>query len=167
MALTVTSQRRPVELGRYVPVPASAAVAVLRHQPGRVIGGQLQVFLGDGEAYADLGVDVLGGRRIAREVRIGFGSLLDDEGILALPVWWDDAEHPELFPTFDGGVEVRPAAGGTELRLVGSYRPPFGALGRFADGLIGHRIVAASLEAFLAATAERLVAVAGGLPPAA
>jgi hypothetical protein len=56
---------------------------------------------------------------------------------------------------------LRPASDGTEIRLVGSYRPPLGAWGRFADDLAGHRVVTASLETFLATTAQRLMAVAG------
>lgn len=139
MALTVPRERRPVELGRRVPVPLDSAIALLEHDPELVLGRRI------------------GGRHVAREVRVGYGRMMEDEGVVALPVWWEDAEHPHLFPTFDGGLELRPDGEGTELLLVGSYRPPLGAFGRFADGLVGHRVVAASLEAFLAAAAERLL----------
>jgi len=160
MALTVITQRRPVELTRRVPVPVEVAVAVLNQDLHRVIGSRLRAPLTAGEAFTDLEVGIPGGRQIAREVHLGFGPLLDEDGIMALPVWWEDAEHPELFPTFDGGVELHPAGEETELRLIGSYRPPFGAFGRFADGLAGRRVVAASLEAFVEAVADRLVSAA-------
>jgi len=162
MAVTVTTQRRPVELTRRVPVPVEVAVAVLDQDLHRVIGSSLRAPITDGEAFTELEVGIPGGRQIAREVRLGFGPLLEDEGAMALPVWWEDAEHPELFPTFDGGLELHPSGDQTQLRLIGSYQPPFGAFGRFADGLLGRRIVAASLEAFLAAVADRLLTAAGG-----
>jgi hypothetical protein len=160
MALTVTNLRRPVELTRRVPVLVDTAVAALGQDLRRVIGWRLPAPIADGEAFTELEVGIPGGRQIGREVRLGFGPLLEDDGAMALPVWWEDAEHPELFPTFDGGLELLPAADETELRLVGSYQPPFGAFGRFADGLVGRRIVAASLEAFLAAVADRLISAA-------
>jgi len=156
MASTVISERQRVELTRTVPVPVDAAVAVLDQDLHRVVGSRLRAPIGDGEGFAELEVGIPGGRQIAREVRLGFGPLLVDDGVTALPVWWEDAEHPEFFPTFDGGLELHSADGGTELRLVGSYRPPLGAVGRFADGLFGRRIVASSLEAFIAAVADRL-----------
>jgi len=156
MASTVISERQRVELARAVPVPVEAAIAVLGQDVHRVVGARLRAPFSDGEGFTELEVGIPGGRQIAREVRLGFGPLLVDDGVPALPVWWEDAEHPEFFPTFDGGLELRAVDGGTELRLVGSYRPPLGAVGRFADGLFGRRVVAASLEAFIAAVADRL-----------
>ena len=67
-----------------------------------------------------------------------------------------------MFPTFDGGIELRPNGDdATELGLLGSQEPPLGAVGRFADGLAGHRVVIASLEALLDDIAARL---AEGVP---
>ena len=157
MALPATALRRPIERALPVRVPFDVAIAVLGEHPDGVIGAHLDAALEGGVVHAGIGLEVLRGRRIVRQVRVGFGPLLDDDGIVALPVWWEDAEHPELFPTFDGGLELGPAREGTELRLVGSYEPPLGAFGRFADGVLGHRVVSASLEAFLTAAAERLV----------
>jgi hypothetical protein len=165
MALPVTPERRSVELARCVPVPADVAIAILGEEPHQIIGSRLPACAADQEGYARLGVAIPGGRRIAREVRVGFGRLLEDDGAVALPVWWEDAMHPDLFPTFDGGLELRPVPTGTELRLVGSYQPPLGAFGRFADGMVGHRVVAASLETFLATAAERLLAAVGSPSP--
>lgn len=85
---------------------------------------------------------------------------MEEEGAVVLPVWWEDAEHPDLFPTFDGGLELRADGRGTALGLVGSYEPPLGLLGRFGDGLAGHRIVMASLNEFLADVAALLTAAA-------
>jgi hypothetical protein len=145
-----------------VPLPVQAALAVLDQDLHRVVGSRLRTPI-DGEGFTALEIGIPGGRQITREVGLGFGPRLEEDDVSALPVWWEDAEHPELFPTFDGGLEVHDVDGGTEVRLVGSYRPPLGAVGRFADGLLGRRIVAASLEAFLTAVADRRTraAVAG------
>jgi len=160
MASTLTLQRRRVDLARRLPVPAAVVLALIGADPGRVVPSRLRARIGDGGRFAELEVGIPGGRQVTRDVRLGFGPLLDDDGVAALPVWWEDAEHPEFFPTFDGGLEVHAVDGGTELRLVGSYQPPLGAVGRFADSLLGRRIVAGSLEAFLASVADRLTAAA-------
>lgn len=158
--MTAARPRRAVQLAHRVPVPLDSAIAILDRAPERVVGSHLGAPWTGTDAHAELGVGLPGGRYLGREVRIGCGPLLEDEDALALPVWWQDAEHPQLFPTFDGGLELRRASDGTELRLVGSYQPPLGVVGRFADGLLGHRLVMASLEGFVAAAAERLTAAA-------
>lgn len=143
MGWTTAPRRRPIELGRRVAVRVDRALAALDRAPYDVVGSAL-----------------LPGRELRREVRIGVGPLLEDDDVFVLPLWWEDSEHPQLFPTFDGGLEVRADGAGTEIRLVGSYRPPLGPLGRFADGLVGHRVVTASLESFLTDVADRLADVA-------
>lgn len=158
MARTATSRRRSVELRRQVPVALDRAVAVLDAAPQRVVGSRRDGFWAGAEAHAVLGAQLLPGTLVTRPVRIGVGPLLEEDDALVLPVWWEDAEHPHLFPTFDGGLELRGGHHGTEVRLVGSYEPPLGTLGRFADGLAGHRFVVASLETFLDEIAARLAA---------
>lgn len=150
MSRTATSWRRPVAFSRRLPIPKAQVVAVLDSAPDRVVEGRLGA--------------IWTGALVTRPVHVGFGRILEDEDAVVLPVWWEDAEHPQLFPTFDGGLEVRGDGAGSELGLVGSYQPPLGPVGRFADGIAGHRIVVSSLELFLDGVAERLVrAVAGDL----
>lgn len=168
MSATLTSHRRPVDLARRVPVAAAFAVAVLERAPKRIIGSRLGPVWTGPELNASLSERILGGARVTREVLIGVGPLMEDEDALVLPVWWEDAEHPRLFPTFDGGIELRPDGDdATEVRLVGSYEPPLGTLGRFADGLAGHKVVVASLEALLEDIVARLAegAADGWLDP--
>jgi hypothetical protein len=161
MAITAAPHRRTVEeLVRRVPVPATAATAVLQRDPRRVIGTHLGAPWTTTGIHVDLAVELFSGYQVARAMRIGVGPLIEDEdeGVLALPLWWQASDHPRLFPIFDGGLELRGDEQGTELRLVGSYRPPLGVVGRFADGVVGHRVVMASLDGFLSAVAERLTA---------
>ena len=158
MVIAHARPRRAVQLACRVAVPLEAAVAVLEQAPESIVESELGAPWAGPGAHSELGVELPGGRCVARQVRIGFGPILDDDDALALPLWWQDAEHPQLFPTFDGGLELSRAGGVTELRLIGSYQPPLGVVGQFGDGLLGHRLVMASLEGFLTAAAERLIA---------
>lgn len=86
-------------------------------------------------------------RRIAV---VGFGPIvMEDDGTQRLPLWWEAADQPWLFPTFDGGLEVRPSDPGTELRLEGRYRPPLGTAGALLNRAVLHRSATASLETLL------------------
>jgi hypothetical protein len=163
MVINAVRPRRAIEMVRRVPIAVDVALAILQNAPDRLLATGLEAPWAATAGHGILGVDLPGGVQVTREVRMGLGPLLEDDGVYALPVWWEAAEHPHLFPTFDGGVEIRGLAIGTEVRLVGSYQPPLGILGRFADGVVGHRIVTASLEAFLAGAAERLTAAAADM----
>lgn len=154
---TLTSSRRSIDVWRYIPIAVDLAVANVGSGPQRLLGSQ---GCGDRQARADLQAEMPGGRTVTRSARVGFGPLMEEDGAMVLPIWWEDAEHPDLFPTFDGGLELRADGRGTALRLVGSYVPPLGLLGRFGDGLAGHRIVMASLNKFLTDVATLLTAAA-------
>ena len=161
MSRPATTTRRPVELLRRLPVRAGVAVALLQDAPEQVLGSQL-AGTWDG-IHGGLGPELVAGRHLRREVRIGFGPLIEDDDVLVLPVWWEDADFPHLFPVFDGGLELREDGDATEVRLVGSYQAPLGALGRFADSLVGQHVVMASLETFLTSAADRLTAAAAAI----
>jgi hypothetical protein len=158
---TITCHRRRVDLLRYLPIAADVALALVEAGPQRFVGSRAEGW-SDAQACADLRAELPGVGSVTRSARVGFGPLMDEDGATVLPVWWEDAEHPDLFPTFDGGLELYPDGRGTALRLVGSYVPPLGLLGRFGDGLAGHRIVLASLNKFLADVAALLTAAAHG-----
>jgi hypothetical protein len=157
MQATLTCHRRSIDLLRYLPIAADVAVALVQAGPQRLVGDKVEGW-SDAQARADLRAGLPGMGAVTRSARVGFGPLMEEDGATVLPVWWEDAEHPELFPTFDGGLELYPDGRGTALRLVGSYVPPLGLLGRFGDGLAGHRIVLMSLNKFLADVAALLTA---------
>ena len=160
--MRMTARRRPVEMTRRVPVQVDAAIAVLKQTPECLVGSEFKASWMAPDGAETLGVELPGGVHITRDVRVGLGPVFQEDDVFVLAVWWEAAEHPQLFPTFDGGFELRASGDATELSLVGSYEPPLGALGRFADGVVGHRLVTASLDAFLDSAAERLAAAAGG-----
>jgi len=158
MQATTISSRRSVDLLRYVAVAPDVAVALVAAGPQRFVG--TQPCWSDTETWTDMRAELPGGGSVTRSARVGFGRLMEEDGAVVLPVWWEDAERPDMFPTFDGGLELYRDGRGTALRLVGSYQPPLGLLGRVGDGLGGHRIVMASLNKFLADVAALLTVAA-------
>lgn len=54
-----------------------------------------------------------------------------------------------FFPTFSGTLSVSPVGTHAELWLMGTYRPPLGALGAFLDNTVLRRAAQRSLSAFL------------------
>jgi hypothetical protein len=53
------------------------------------------------------------------------------------------------FPAFGATLTVQRAGEKTELILEGSYEPPGGAAGRFFDRIVGRRLAAHTMDAFL------------------
>jgi len=78
------------------------------------------------------------------------------EDRVVVPVSWHATGNDHLFPTFLGELSAEPSAGGTRLRLAGTYTVPLGLLGRFGDGVVGRRLAAESIRAFLADVAGRV-----------
>lgn len=62
------------------------------------------------------------------------------------PVW-------RGFPAFGATLTVQRKAKNTELVLEGSYEPPGGAVGRLFDRVIGRRLAARTMDAFLSRVA--------------
>ena len=76
-----------------------------------------------------------------------------------IPLRWT-ATGPlgSAFPVLDANVELTGSDSGTDLMVVGSYRPPFGALGVALDRLVMHGVAQATVRRF----AVRLAAIADG-----
>ncbi len=58
------------------------------------------------------------------------------------------------FPMLDANVELAASDAGTELSVVGSYRPPFGPVGAAVDRLVMHAVAQATVRSFAAQLAE-------------
>lgn len=58
------------------------------------------------------------------------------------------------FPTFGATLTVQRSGKRTELMLEGSYEPPGGAAGRLFDRVIGRRLAARTMDAFLSQVAR-------------
>ncbi len=105
----------------------------------------------------------VGGVDVAAEVVISVGAIEDDaSGPLGgpatrIPVSWQAAKHPGLFPLMNGVLTIYPlTATETQLDFLGRYDPPLGVVGSAVDALMGHRIAEASVHRFIGDVAQYL-----------
>jgi len=116
---------------------------LMRVAPDRVLGRAGEVELRVRRAGVDL----------SRTVRVTWGRPEVEKGMVLVPVRWEDARHPDLFPVLEAHLELAPISAGrlriTQAGLVGRYRPPLGRLGVVGDALAGRRVVLDSVEGFL------------------
>jgi hypothetical protein len=74
-----------------------------------------------------------------------------------LQVEWEAATMPRLFPLMKGELSVYPLTSTeTQLDFSGVYEPPFGAVGRTMNAIVGHRIAEASVHCFVSDVAGYL-----------
>ncbi len=99
----------------------------------------------------------IGGGAITRRVRAEVGPMISEPDSLRIPLHWKAAEHPNLFPVMDGELHISDATGNhIELRLLGEYRLPLGAIGAVADVVAGRRVARKSTRRFLEEVSRRL-----------
>lgn len=93
---------------------------------------------------------------LSRAARIEVGEPDQNPASVVVPIRWEAAEHPSLYPVFDGRLRLyRLAGGGIRLEVRGGYDPPGGALGEAADAAVMRSVAQATLDDFL----ERVSAV--------
>jgi hypothetical protein len=70
---------------------------------------------------------------------------------------WEASTMPGLFPFMKGELSVYPLTSTeTQLDFRGIYEPPFGALGRTMNAIVGHRIAEVSVHRFVSDVAGYL-----------
>jgi hypothetical protein len=70
---------------------------------------------------------------------------------------WEAATMPRLFPLMKGELSVYPLTSTeTQLDFSGIYEPPFGAVGRTMNAIIGQRIAEVSVHRFVSDVAGYL-----------
>ena len=70
---------------------------------------------------------------------------------------WEAASLPGLFPLMKGELSVYPLTSTeTQLDFSGVYEPPFGAMGRTMNAIVGHRIAEVSVHRFVTDVAAYL-----------
>jgi hypothetical protein len=70
---------------------------------------------------------------------------------------WEAATVPGLFPLMKGELSVYPLTSTeTQLDFSGFYEPPFGAVGRTMNAIVGHRIAEVSVHRFVSDVAGYL-----------
>ena len=70
---------------------------------------------------------------------------------------WESATLPQLFPLMQGELSVYPVTSTeTQLDFCGIYEPPFGAVGKTMNAIMGYRIAEASVHRFVSDVAGYL-----------
>jgi hypothetical protein len=97
---------------------------------------------------------------LSRDVRVALGDLEMSTRWVRVPLRWEDARRPDLFPVVEASLEIVPVSPGrpatTQVGFIGRYEPPLGRLGALADTLAGNRVVFESIELFLEDLVDRL-----------
>ena len=63
---------------------------------------------------------------------------------------WEAATMPRLFPLMKAELSIYPlTASETQLDFCGIYKPPFGAVGKAMNAIVGHRIAEVSVHRFI------------------
>lgn len=77
--------------------------------------------------------------------------------VTRLPLEWEATSKPGLFPLMKGDLLLYPlTATETQLDFSGLYEPPFGAVGKAMNTVVGHRIAEASVHQFITDVASYL-----------
>jgi hypothetical protein len=70
---------------------------------------------------------------------------------------WEALNLPRLFPLMQGELSLYPLTSTeTQLDFWGIYEPPFGAVGKTMNAIVGHRIAEASVHRFVSDVAGYL-----------
>ncbi len=70
--------------------------------------------------------------------------------VTRLQLEWQAAKMPSLFPLMKAELSVYPlTASETQLDFSGVYEPPFGALGKAMNAMVGYRIAEGSVHRFV------------------
>lgn len=146
-------------LAEEVPLALSAATA-----RRRLVG-----YLRD-EGLQNASVEAFGeGRHLL--IRAGVAGLSKEVQVQVLPAymhgdtmvaplrWVATGPTGAMFPQLDANLEVAPVDADTSiLRLMGTYRPPLGAVGTTLDRVLLHRVAGATSRALLQQLSDALSA---------
>ncbi len=70
--------------------------------------------------------------------------------VTRLELEWQAAKMPGLFPLMKAELSIYPlTASETQLDFSGLYEPPFGAVGKAMDAIVGYRIAEGSVHRFV------------------
>lgn len=143
-------------------LPADRAEAVLANGSVSWLPGLVEAANRHGDALmaeVGFGEDV----RIARRVAVSLGEPIRMPTKTVLPLHWEAAEGPGLFPSLDADLEIAPmGAGATQLAVSARYVPPLGRLGRVIDRALLHRVAEATIKDFLDGVRDAVLREAAG-----
>jgi len=110
---------------------------------------------------AELHVD-FGGIGVKTDINISVKNIEEIVDAISTPTTrllleWEAATVPRLFPLMKGELSLYPLTSTeTQLDFSGFYEPPFGAVGRTMNAIVGHRIAEVSVHRFVSDVAGYL-----------
>jgi hypothetical protein len=103
---------------------------------------------------AELHVDI-GGIGIKTDIRISIKNVKEKLDAVSTPATrllleWEATAMPSLFPLMKAELSIYPLTPTeTQLDFLGLYEPPFGAVGKAMNAIVGHRIAEVSVHRFI------------------
>jgi hypothetical protein len=104
---------------------------------------------------SELHVD-FGGIGVKTDIKIAVKNIEEKAGDItsdaktSLHLEWEAASMPRLFPLMKGDLSIYPLTSTeTQLDFCGVYEPPFGAVGKTMNAIVGHRIAEVSVHGFV------------------
>jgi hypothetical protein len=156
------NQGREIHSFDYVNHPYTRVRDALTADPAAVFRAATKAAASRAESVAtELRVTVAG-LEIGAEVVLSIGAIeesrqADSSRVTRIPVEWEAAERPRLFPLMNAQLSVYSlTARETQLDFLGQYNPPLGLLGGAMDAVMGHRIAEASVHRLVADVARYL-----------
>ena len=110
---------------------------------------------------AELHVDI-GGIGVMTDIKISVKNVEEKVDAVWAPATrllleWEAATMPRLFPLMKAELSIYPlTATETQLDFLGLYEPPFGAVGKAMNAIVGHRIAEVSVHRFISDVAAYL-----------
>jgi len=104
----------------------------------------------------------LGGIGVKADINISVKSIEEIVDAASTPTTqlqleWEATTMPRLFPLMKGELSVYPLTSSeTQLDFSGVYEPPFGAVGKTMNAIVGHRVAEVSVHRFVSDVAGYL-----------
>jgi hypothetical protein len=115
----------------------------------QTIASELHIDFGGIGVKTDITITVKGVEEKMAEAGLG--------PITRLLLEWEATSMPRLFPLMKGELSIYPLTSSeTQLDFWGIYEPPFGAVGRTLNAMVGHRIAEVSVHRFVDDVADYL-----------
>ena len=151
------SKGREIRCFDYVNHPYEKVRDALRKNANAVFQSATKAAASRAETVAaELHVDV-GGIGVKTDIKISVKNV-EEKVKDAIPapatrllLEWEAATLPRMFPLMKAELSVYPlTATETQLDFLGFYEPPFGAVGKAMNAIVGHRIAEVSVHRFVA-----------------
>ena len=139
----------------YLARPLDSVSDLLAADPAAVIGS-----VGADSAVTSPLRARLGGISVSRSARLRIGAVTRGPVSTRVPLRWEDARYPRLFPVLDAELTFEKVPSSRrpilQVGLVGRYSPPLGTFGGLANWVYGDEIAGEVVGGFVHDVAQRL-----------